>query len=339
MRNINLSIKGFPFKLKLLKSSKFRKLYIFKYYTNTNMIYPKDKYIISKDDYKIYYWFKDNKSLTKPVVFLHPASSLNHTSLQHIEKWFNERGHPTLITDPRGFGYSKVDPKPENFIIELYADDISRICEKEKIINPIFFGHSFAFMPIVYYVSETENSRQIIGVCSPYNFPENSRSKNIIHFLGNKATRHLEYLGNFIMSFGHLTKGDLFEKDFMRYPDQSKLEEKNHLSEWLSYARVWFHIVDVPFRQVKSHIVSGIEITKYNIEEDLKKCKVPIYLIYGGRDTFVKPMGEYINTLTEKCKFYYEIIKEGAHSPPITHPKKVTDSIKKASLESRLTLD
>ncbi len=278
----------------------------------------KDKYlakkIISKDNLEIYYWVTWNKELSKRFVVLHPASSMNHSSLQNLEQRLNEIGFPTLVLDPRGSGFSEAPPEPEYFTLDKYSDDLRKIIEEEGLEKPSYLGHSFGFMPIVDYVSKSPNAYSITGICASYNFSKTAHNRLLFN-LFNTILRYAEYVGSFGMKLYNLTtrkKND--------YPDQYGLEGKTDLN-------VWFSIVNTKFREIKTHIISGIEINKWDVTEQIKKIKVPILLIYGNKDIMVKPdTGEYISSLT---KGYCEIeIIEGTHSLPITKPLMVLEVIK-----------
>ncbi len=275
--------------------------------------------IISEEGLEIYYWVTWDKDLSKEFVVLHPGSSMNHSSLQNLEQKLNENGFPTIVLDPRGFGFSYAPPKPEYFKLEKYSNDLKKILEKEGIEHPSFVGHSFGFMPIIDYVAQTSNAKDIIGVCASYNFSKTAQNKLLFH-LFNRFLRYFEYAGNIGTQTAHFLKGEK-----RTYPDQSKLEGKSDLEVWLS-------IADVSFREIKTHIVSGIEINKWDITPQLKKIENPLLLIYGSRDPMVKEYaGKYIASLV-KGETSIEVI-EGTHSLPITDPEKVWKVMKKYGLE------
>ncbi len=280
-----------------------------------------EKRILS-DDLEIYYWITWSKELNRRFIILHPASSMNHTSLQSLEQGLNEMGFPTLTLDPRGYGLSKAPPKPEYFTLDKYSNDLKRIIEKEGLEKPYYLGHSFGFMPIVDYVSKSSNASSIIGVCASYNFSKTAQNK-LLFYLFNRVLRYAEYIGSFGMKIYNLIiKEQKVRKQ--KYPDQSKLEEKTDLD-------VWFSIVDVPFMEIKTHIISGIEINKWDITEQLKKIDIPVLLIYGNKDIMVRPdTGEYISSLIKNSEDLCRIeIIEGTHSLPVTRPSKVLEVIKK----------
>ena len=276
------------------------------------------KRIISEEGLDIYYWVTWDKNLSKGFVVLYPGSSMNHSSLQNLEQKLNENGFPTIVLDPRGFGFSYAPPEPEYFKLDNYSDDLRRIIEKEGLENPSFLGHSFGFMPVVNYVAQTSNAKDIVGICASYNFSKTAQNKFLFH-LFNRFLRYFEYAGSVGMQTAHFLKGEK-----RTYPDQSKLEGKSDLEVWLS-------IADVPFKEIKTHIVSGIEINTWNITSQLKNIENPLLLIYGSRDPMVKShAGEYIASLVNGA-VNVEVI-DGTHSLPITNPEKVWEVMKKYML-------
>ena len=273
------------------------------------------KRIVSDEGLDIYYWVNWNKDLPKNFKILHPGSSMNHSSLQSLEQGLNNRGFPTIVLDPRGIGFSDAPSKPEYFSLEGYTSDLRKIVEQEGLKQPSYVGHSFGFMPIIDYVSQTSNAQDITGICASYKFSETAQSKILFH-LFNRVLRYSEYAGSVGTQISHLVKGAQRE-----YPDQSGLAGKSDYDVWLS-------IVDVPFKDVKSHTVSGIEINKWDITEQLQQIDNPLLLIYGTKDPMVKAhAGEYISSLA-KGKTNIEVVK-GTHSLPIIQSNDVLKVMEK----------
>ncbi len=264
------------------------------------------KKIVSDDGLNIYYWVNWRKDLPKNFKILHPGSSMNHSSLQSLEQGLNERGFPTIVLDPRGFGFSDAPAEPKYFTLRSYSSDLRKIIEQEGLEKPSYVSHSFGFMPVVDYVAQTSNAEDITGICASYRFSETTQNK-ILFYLFNRVLRYSEYAGCIGTQITHLLKGEHRE-----YPDQSEMEGKSDFDVWLS-------IVDVPFKDVKTHIVSGIEINKWDITKQLQKIDNPLLLIYGTKDPMVKAnAGKYIASLV-RGKTNIEVI-EGTHSLPTTQP-------------------
>jgi pimeloyl-ACP methyl ester carboxylesterase len=268
--------------------------------------------IKTKEGFDVYYWVTKSEKLTKDFVVLYPGSSMNHTALEELEKGLNESGHPTLILDPRGFGYSYLPAKKELYSLDLYVDDLKRIIEQENLINPILIGHSFGFSIISKYASDIGNTKKVIGICGSHNFSETSKSK-ILFYSFDKFFRYFEYLGSSYCLLRHFILGRR-----RKYTNQN-LVNGSHLEIYLS-------VVDVSFEEIKVHIVAGIDIAAWNITEELKKIETPLFLIYGEKDWMItKETGEKIQKLVKgECKVK---TLQGVHALPIMEPKKVLDEI------------
>lgn len=273
------------------------------------------KKIVSDEGLDIYYWVNWNKDLPRNFHILHPGSSMNHSSLQSLEQGLNERGFPTVILDPRGFGFSDAPSESKYFTLEGYSNDLRKIVEQEGLERPSYVGHSFGFMPIVDYVAQTSNVDNLTGICASYKFSETAQNKLLFH-LFNRVLRYSEYAGSIGTKMSHALKGE--RRD---YPDQSEMDGKSDFDVWLS-------IVDVPFKDVKIHTVSGIEINKWNITKQLQKIENPLLLIYGTKDPMVRAhAGKYIASLNRE-KTNIEAI-EGTHSLPIIQPNDVLQVMEK----------
>lgn len=267
------------------------------------------KKITSDEGFSIYYWVNWDKEMKKNFKVLYPGSSMNHSSMENLEKGINERGFPTLVLDPRGFGYSESLPKSEYFSLDKYSNDLRKIIEQEGLEKPSYIGHSFGFMPIVDYVAQTSNAEDITGICASYRFSDTVQNKFLFH-LFNRVLRYSEYAGSIGTQIMHLLKGDKRE-----YSDQSKLDGKTDFDVWIS-------IVDAPSKDLKIHSVSGIEINKWDISEQLQKIENPVLLIYGTNDMMVKAYaGEHISSLV-KGNTDIEIL-EGTHSLPVNQSKRI----------------
>ncbi len=170
-------------------------------------------------------------------------------------------------------------------------------------------------MPIVDYVALTSNANNLTGICASYKFSETAQNKLLFH-LFNRVLRYSEYVGSIGTKVAHLIKGEQ-----RRYPNQSEMYSKSDFDVWLS-------IVDVPFKDVKTHTVSGIEINKWDITKQLQEIENPLLLIYGTKDPMVRPRaGEHIASLNGG-KTNIEVI-EGTHSLPIIQPNDALQVMKK----------
>jgi pimeloyl-ACP methyl ester carboxylesterase len=273
------------------------------------------KKIVASDGLNIYYWVTWNNQLRGNFRVLHPGASMNHSSLEPLEKGLNERGYATVGFDPRGVGYSDKPTESDFYALERYSSDLQRIIEKEGLENPALLGHSLGFMPAVDYTSRTLNAERIIGICGSHNFKETAGNETLFH-LFDKFLRYLEYPASLGMRLAHTFRGEK-----RQYQDQSELQ---HLSEF----GIWLSIADVALKSIKTHTVSGKKINTFDITKQLISIDKPFLLIYGSEDPMVRPIaGKYIRDIA-KGKYMVETI-EGAHSLPMKKPREILAIIEK----------
>ncbi len=279
------------------------------------------KRIATSDNLNIYYWVNWNRGLEKGFVFLHPGSSMNHSSMEPLENQLNQQGKPTVVFDPRGFGYSDAPTDPEYYSLEHYSDDLQKIIEQEGLEQPALLGHSFGFMPAADYIARTANANSLIGICASHNFAETSPNRVMFH-LFDKFGRYGGYLGSLGTAITHKLK-----REQRSYPDQSQLRGKSDFSIWLS-------IVDVPFKRIRAHTVSGREINKWDVTKQVRRIAVPVLLIYGDKDHMVKAPksfeefeGNVIYHSTRAVPKSCDILG-GTHSWPMQCPEAIARTIK-----------
>lgn len=267
----------------------------------------KDAKKIARDDnFDLYYWVNWKPGM-KDFLVLHPAASMNHSSLETLESGLNERGYATIIFDQRGIGYSAAPAKREMYSLDKHSEDLQKIIEMEGLENPGIVTHSFGFMPAIDYAARTGNVSKIIGICAS---PDFRKTTNPYLFkLFERVGIFTEYLGWAATSLAH----------------KLKREKRGYNSQSLSGksdAKVWLSIVDVFLNEINVHIAHGLELNKWDVSEQLKSVKAPLQLIYGKKDLMVKSYaGELIEKLAErKCDIK---ILEGTHTLPITHPERV----------------
>ena len=277
----------------------------------------KAKRIVSADGLNIYYWINWDNNLTNAFNILHSGASMDHSSLDSIERGLTERAHPTIVFDPRGQGYSDAPTKKEFYQLERFSSDLQKIVEQEGLEKPEFVTHSLGFMPVLDYVAETKNASRIIGICASPKFSETAPSKALFHVF-NKALRYVDYLGSLAMKVSNTVNGNA-----VSYPDQSNLEGKSDFE-------VWKRIVNISLQRTRGNTISGTQVNKWDIANQLCHLYTPLLLIYGREDVMVRPLaGEYIKLLSRgECDV--EIIK-GTHSLPLTRPKEVLRVIDKYS--------
>lgn len=272
------------------------------------------KRIIAPDGIEVFYWITFPKGTKRPFRIMYPGASMNHSSLTSLEQGLNERGYPTLALDPRGWGYSQAPADRKHYRIENYSGDLNQILAQEGIENPLFVGHSFGFSVIADYVARTGNASQIVGVCSSYNF------KKTANKIGFAIFDFGRYIAEPLASLATETVYALSGRS-RPYNDQSGAENKSEFGIWLS-------IIDVPMREIESHITSGIKIARWDISEQLQQIKTPTLIIQGAQDPIasIRAGYEIANLILGEC--YVEVL-DGMHSLPMKRPEAVLNVMDK----------
>lgn len=274
--------------------------------------------IITPDNLELRYWVTWNKELTKDFIVLHPASSMNHSSLEALERMLNERGNPTVIFDPRWRNYPESPIKKECYTLEKCSGDLQQIVEKEGLENPLFIGHSAGFMPIADYVARTSNACGLVGICASHKFSETTNKIEFVLF--DRFLRYGDYLGCLATGIAYKLKGEQ-----RGYPDQSNLYDKS------DFPGVWLKVTGVSFNGIRANVASGKQTdAKWDISEQLGKIDKPTVLIYGKNDIMVRPIaGEYMSKMLKGDCHAYAI--NGTHSLPLKSPEKIIKIIEEAS--------
>lgn len=275
--------------------------------------------ITTDDGAEIHYWLNHPASGNGVVKFLYPGSSMNHSSLEPIERMLFERGYSTLLLEPRGIGYSlPLDQSKQRADLETFSGDIEKILKKEGIERPSFLTHSFGFMPVVDYVARTSNAKNIEGVCVSPDF--RLTTLRGVAKLFSSLVQYLDRTGGVINQ-----ALDLFSGKEREYNDMSDLEG-------LSDFEIWLRINRVPFNEIRSRKKFQKALDYWNVCGQLKsvgESNIPIHTIYGNNDLMVMPRLAIplIKELTGNTATT-EIIP-GTHSLPYTKPKEVLEALAK----------
>lgn len=271
------------------------------------------KSISGVDNARVYYWTSWKPEMKKNWVFLHPGASMNHSSLQSLEKGLNDRGHPTVILDPRGTGYSKLPLNREYHTLDKCSVDIQRIVEQESLENPEFLAHSFGFLPIVDYVSRTGNAEKITGVCVSPNFSKTA-DPLMFNLWVNGLMEASEYIGSSAMCLINAITWKKRVYNNQNLPGESEL-------------RIWQSIIDIPRKEVAGHMLDITNLSE-DISPQLRKIACPVQLIHGDKDVMVRPYaGDIIaNLVRGKCT---ADIVSASHTLPVRNPEKVLEIIDK----------
>lgn len=271
------------------------------------------KRIITSDNLDLYYWVSGNSNTKKTPMVLHSGASMNHSFMGKLEKGLNELGHPTIVFDHRGIGYSKAPAKAGCYSLDNYSNDLQKIIEKEGIEKPDLVTHSFGFMIGVDYALRTKNVGKITGICGSSNFSETANP--LLFSLWNNVLRYMGYVTRPVANISDKISGRKTE-----YGNYEKAKSEMDISMIASR---------VPQEEFKNQLASGSNILNWNITEKLKHLETPLHMIHGKNDIIVKPCaGEKIARIVKgTCEL--DVI-DGTHSLPIFQYEKILEVMHKS---------
>jgi pimeloyl-ACP methyl ester carboxylesterase len=267
------------------------------------------KKVVSSDNTEIYYWTSWTPEMNKEFLVLHPGASMNHSSLGSLERSLNERGHPTLVFDQRGIGYSEAPADSKYYSLDRYSEDLQKMIEQEGLEKPGIITHSFGFMVAADYALKTKNIGKITGICASHNFAKTTNP--VLFHSWDKALRYSSLVTWPIKAL----KDSIIGKE-IGYSEQD-LAGKSDLD-------VAHALGEVTYNQMRVQIKNGDQLLHWDISDKLKKLDNPLQLIYGRNDLGVRPYaGKEIAKLVKgKCDIN---IVEGTHTLPTTHPERVLE--------------
>jgi pimeloyl-ACP methyl ester carboxylesterase len=235
-------------------------------------------------------YYKKNNFLKnkKTLVFVHGLSGTSSAWVDYEKKF--EKNFNVLSFDLRGHGKSFRPKKLKDYTIEKFSEDLYKIVKKEKINNLALIGHSFGNLIVLDFFKKHKkfvNSLILISIdASPAKRKFNSI---IVPFL--EISRLMNYLPVLKKTGGHI--------DYTKYLNTG---------DW----NVRRMIADVSNTGLRSFLFSTYHAYKFDMEEYLKKIKVPTLIIHGYKDTiFPIASGKRAHNLMRNSKFV--VFKDSNH--------------------------
>jgi pimeloyl-ACP methyl ester carboxylesterase len=269
--------------------------------------------IVTPENFDVFYWVNWSKGMNKEFVVLHPSSGANHTGMERLEKLISDYGHPTIVMDQRGYGYSMEAAQKATYTLAQRSDDLQKMIKQEGIEKPTYLGSSLGFLVVADCAAKLQNAGQIIGLSATADFEKSSPSKIIFAYNESALNKLLwENGGSAVMQLWHYIKGEK-----RGYQDLAALEHKSDVA-------VYFVMAD----KKPLSISQGREIDHAKLpDEEIASIKAPVHLIYGKSDFLVRPKAaEHLKGLLQNCTIE---IMPGQHSLPITRPREVFEVIRK----------
>jgi pimeloyl-ACP methyl ester carboxylesterase len=250
--------------------------------------------------------YKKNNFLKKrkTLVFVHGLSGSSSAWINY-EKRF-EKNFNVLSFDLRGHGKSFRPKKLKEYKIEKFSEDLYKIVKKEKINNLLLIGHSFGNLIVLDFFRKHKkfvNSLILISIdVSP---AKRKLNRIVVPFL--KLAGLMNYFPVFKKTGGHI--------DYTKYFETG---------DW----NIRRMIADISNTGLRSLLFSTYYAYKFDMEEYLKKIKVPTLIIHGNKDTiFPITSGKKVHNLIKNSEFVE--FRNSNHIIVLNDFAKLSEEIKK----------
>lgn len=272
-----------------------------KYNNNWITIYDK----INNNKYKVHSIVIQNIDQKRPtLLFIHGIGG-SAMSFRRLYKYFTYQFNIVAVNLP-GFGISEYPPYLLNAnteeISDWYSDFMVEYLKEMKIVKPIVIGHSMGgFLSIKTAKKYPDLFNKLVLVASAGMFPSFGNMGGIwsLFFKFGLPTSLVKNIGN-LGTWVYTIWGILlnFEPDYYYYVQSfgSKLAINDYIVS----------------KFIQIDYITGY--WKNSSFTDLLQLKIPVSLIYGGRDTIVPThQGIIIKRITDN-KIPLSIIKDGTHN-------------------------
>ncbi|MBN1157225.1 alpha/beta hydrolase [Candidatus Woesearchaeota archaeon] len=136
------------------------------------------KKITTKDGLTLDYLVRTPDNYNGKNVVMHPAASMNSSSLKPIYEALNKWGYSAIVLNPR-WNNPDAPHSTSAYELEKCTDDLDRVMKRENIKKPILFGYSTGFPVMADYAAKTGNVERMIEINGSYNL---SKTQNPVAF-------------------------------------------------------------------------------------------------------------------------------------------------------------
>tara|TARA_Y100000310_G_scaffold313418_1_gene361777 strand:- start:5969 stop:6814 length:846 start_codon:yes stop_codon:yes gene_type:complete len=233
------------------------------------------KRVTTKDGVSINYQIikKDNKKPT--LVFLHGLGG-NVTEFKVQAKAAQRKGYSTLSLDLRGHGFSSIPEEKEKYSLDLFANDIRTVIQKEKLKNFILVGHSFGGSLSIVYITKfnTLLPKAMILIESTYRYPF-------------KKNHELNYSAALCYSLRKFIKWGLISNK--KYPRPEELDLTQLGNENVLY-QIYDEIYHTPIKSIFQCLDASRKFynkKKEAMKKTLRTTKIPTLIVAGDIDQII----------------------------------------------------
>jgi 3-oxoadipate enol-lactonase len=222
-------------------------------------------YFTGFDGAKIYFDSEHGTS-DATMVFVHGFGG-DLTAWRAERDYFHALGFSTIALDLRGHGLSDRRPDASFYRLENFSQDIDALIRSTGLHKVILIGHCFGGMVSMLYSSlHPDSVSSLILIDTGYKLPfigSHPLAREFVAYVLAQLSR----VANYHVP-GHV--------DFRRFIGTQDIDMKRLFS-------------DIVHTSLKSYLLAFSTMTRYDLEDCLKKIQAPTLIISGTKDTFFPP--------------------------------------------------
>jgi 3-oxoadipate enol-lactonase len=262
------------------------------------------KRLYSPDHVRIHYDLSKDFKPSGALVFLHGMGG-DLTAFNPIRELLHEEGYSSLAIDIRGQGRSGRPRRKNAYTVDVLADDVTYVLEKEKVKDAVLIGHCFGGI-IAMSIAEKnpELFTNLILIDTNYHAPVWAICLTHISFFPEL----INFLIGLVPSW--YIKSPV---DYLRY--------KGKGDYWIP--RI---ISDITHTSPKTYLLLSKTLLSLDMRPVLKKISIPTLIIEGELDTIYPPkVAENLHKLIPHSELVY--IPQANHVLVISNVEAVCESI------------
>lgn len=296
---------------------------------------------------KVKLWFSYQQGSSDKVAVLVSGNGVNHTELEDIASCFQHHGFSVLLYDPRGHGYSEKPWNKESYRLGRLAQDLEELLAHNGITvvtTNILLGQSVGALTSVYYQATRENPvfDALILLTPSWCYKETVHDW-VPKFIMDRKSRNNDRMTRpsirrVIVNYIYFPFKKILKRcgikvdpiDFKSIVPQIRPNKKDYvwssrvLHFFLSSLRDLWVALNMRFglskEQLWAQCAASSMLLKYNVQEQLKKIKIPVFFIAGEMDIYIdhKKLPKLKELVSGPSELH--IVKGATHTLSFTHP-------------------
>jgi pimeloyl-ACP methyl ester carboxylesterase len=229
---------------------------------------PENKFIITKEGYRINYIIKRFNN-NKPFIYFQHGLTGNHTVWNRHMKYMLEHKQPFIVIDLLGHGDSQKVMGKKCYEVKNQCSYIMQVLRHEKIKNHIVVSQCYGSMISLYNeIHRDTKSKALVLIGAPLRNP----TKIFVH----KKAEPLTWLFRALFVYPTGILGMILGRR-KYYPT---IRYNKHVND----GRWYIFILDMIGTPKAAYSWSIESMIKVNLVPHLKKIKKPVILVYGEHD-------------------------------------------------------